>query len=397
MPVTDVSEDLKKRRKKNKTARFLKKFIVLIIVAGITLTIILTKSLWYPKLDGILTKIPSSENSTELAEGYFPLSIEGGASYQLSGMDSGICVLDDSRFFSYSLDGKPIFTSQHSFARPTLTTSSKKALIYDLGGKNFELLSKYKSVYSIKTEHPILLARISSNDTAAIVTQSDKFGAQLFVYDLNGNNIFNYSSITKIIDVCFNSDNNGCYITTVGSKGGEIVSQILYYRFDKIDYSDTGNPIPIWSTDYIDTLVLTVKLFGDDSLIVFGDNKCLCYDRSGKFVDSYSYSQTLNGFSSAKGVAALIFEDTERRCSTFVTFNNETKEFNEIYLDYVAMNVESSGGYIFIHSRHGILVYDNLGNFISDITLESDYEDFERIDKYIYLLGYDEINRINYS
>ncbi|MDE6763328.1 MAG: hypothetical protein K2J73_06585, partial [Oscillospiraceae bacterium] len=229
MAVTDVSM-LRERRKKKKAAKLIKKLLIVLAAAAAVAALILTKNLWYPRLDGILTKIPTPENTSELAEGYFPLSIEGGARYQLKPIDGSLAVADDTHFFVYNADGKPVYTEQHTFAKPVITVGNKKALLYDLGGKSFGLYSKYKNVYNKTTDDPILIARIGSNDTAAIVTKSDKYPSALLVYDSSGKNIFNYRSVARIIDVTFNSDSSGCYITTIGVSGGLIVSKILYYK-----------------------------------------------------------------------------------------------------------------------------------------------------------------------
>ncbi|MDE5992611.1 MAG: hypothetical protein K2G87_06135, partial [Oscillospiraceae bacterium] len=100
MAVTDVSM-LRERRKKKKAVKLLKKLIIVVAAAAVIAAVILTKNLWYPKLDGILTKIPVPENTAELAEGYFPLSIEGGARYQIKAIDGNLAIADDTHFFVY--------------------------------------------------------------------------------------------------------------------------------------------------------------------------------------------------------------------------------------------------------------------------------------------------------
>ena len=72
MAVTDVS-DLKKRRQRKKLGRFLKKFFIIFILALAVVLLVFTKSSWYPKLDGILTKIPVAENMNHIARGNSPI------------------------------------------------------------------------------------------------------------------------------------------------------------------------------------------------------------------------------------------------------------------------------------------------------------------------------------
>ncbi|MGN0552540.1 MAG: DUF5711 family protein [Oscillospiraceae bacterium] len=396
MAVTDVS-DLKKRRQRKKFSRFLKKFIIIFILAAVVAAIVFTKSLWYPKLDGILTKIPVIENTSELAGGNFPISIEGGAAYQLEPVDNGVAVLDDSHFFVYDTNGKNILTQQHTLANPILTVSPKKALIYDIGGNSFSLMSKYKCIYKIDTDYPILLAKLSSNDKAAVVTKDDKFLSVMKIYDNSGKNIFNYSSIERIIDVTFNGDNNGCYITTIGSKDGVLVSKILYYKFDKIDYDDFGNPMPIWQTENLETLAISVRLFGNDKIIVFGDNLCACYDTYGNLLATYEYPRNLSGYDSNDKIASLVFNNTEQRCSEIVMIDSETGGNSSFDTDFIVNSLQVYDSEAYIHNNREIIAYNILGEEVSKAELTEDYDDFRKLGSNIFLLGYDKINKIDFK
>lgn len=396
MAVTDVSM-LRKNRKKKKALSFLKKLLIIFAISGAIAAVVFTKDLWYPKLDGILTKIPAKENSSELAEGEFPISIEGGASYNLLPLDNSIAVVDDSHFFVYNDNGKLIYSAQHTFSRPIMTAFNKKALLYDLGGKSFGLYSKYKNIYSKSTEEPILLARLGNNDIAAVVTKSEKYPSVLMVYDAAGKNIFNYRSVSRIIDVTFNSDSSGCYITSIGTRGGFIVSNILYYRFDKVDYDDNDNPVPVWQTDDLQTLALSVRRYGENNIILFGDTLCAYYDENGNFTDSYNYKRQLVDYSSDGSVAAMLFRNDERRSSELVTIDCLTGTVSEKNLGYEVLNVQVSGNTVYMQSRNGIESCTADGEPLSSVQLDTDYNDFCRVDSYIYLLGYDEINRIDYN
>ncbi len=388
---------LREKRRKKKLVKLLKKLIIVLAAAGVVLAAVLTRELWYPRLEGILTKIPAPENTGELAEGHFPLSIEGGARYQLKPMDGSLAIADDSHFFVYGEDGKPIFETQHTFANPVITVGNKKALLYDLGGKSFGLYSKYKNIYSKTTDDPILIARVGGNDTAAVVTKSDKYPSALMVYDSAGNNIFNYRSAARIIDVTFNLDSSGCYITTIGVSEGLIVSKILYYKFDHIDRDGLDNPIPVWETEELDTLALSVRLFGEDKIAVFGDTMFAFYDINGGYIGGYDYKRELVDYSLDGNVAAMVFSNDERRCSVLVSADCVTGTISEKTLDRVALNLQVNGDVIYMQTEYGIEARTAAGDIISETELDTEYESFLRMGKYVYLLGYDEINRIDYN
>lgn len=396
MAVTDISM-LRERRNKKKRDKFIKKLIIVAIAAAVILIFVFTKDMWYPKLEGILTRIPAQNNTAQLAEGNFPLSIEGGADYQLKALGDNIALVDDSHLFIYNSDGKIVNSAQHTLSNPIITTGNKKILLYDLGGKNFSLYSKYKNIYEKTTDDPILLARLGSNDTAAVVVKSDKYPSELMVYDENGKNIFNYKSVSRVIDVTFNSDNSGCYITTIGASGGLLVSKIIYYRFDHIDYDENGSPLPVWESEQLETLTLSVRLFGENNIIMFGDTLCAYFDLNGNLIKTYEYERDLVDYSSNSSIGALIFRNEERRSAELVTIDSATGTVNEKSLDHDVLNLQVSGNTVYMQSRNAIESYTTEGESLSSVHLDTEYEDFLRLDSYIYLLGYDEINRITYN
>lgn len=396
MAVTDVSM-LRERRKKKKITRLLKKLLIVLAIAAAAGAVILTKNLWYPRLDGILTKIPVPENNAELAEGSFPLSIEGGARYQLKPLDGSLALTDDTHFFVYTDDGKPVYSEQHTFANPVINVGNKRALLYDLGGKSFGLYSKYKNIYVKNTDEPILIARIGGNDTAAVVTKSDKYPSSLMVYDSAGTNIFNYRSAARIIDVTFNSDSSGCYITTIGVSGGLMVSKILYYKFDHIDRDAMDNPVPVWETENLETLALSVQLFGDSHIAVFGDTLFAYYDTNGSYAGGYSYKRSLVDYSLDGNIAAMVFSNEERRSSELVTVDCSTGVISEKSLDRSTLNLQVSGNTVYMQTEYGIESRTPAGDAVSETALDTEYDSFLRMGRYIYLMGYDEINRIDFN
>ncbi len=392
MAVTDVSV-LKKKRKNKKLMKLTMKMLAFIIVGVIILVVINTYNIWYPKLDGILSKIPQMASETTENSDDFPITFSGGTSYQLDTMGDNIAIIDDSHYHLHSKSGKEILSVQHAYNAPTLTVSENKSLIYDLGGKGFSLISKYNQVYEINTDFPILLARLSGNDYAVVVTKHDHFTSYLMIYDKNGNNIFNYGSVQHIIDVTFNLENDGCYITTLDSVGGVIVTKILYYKFGDIDYDIKSNPIPIWETENIETMPIETSLIGDDKIILFGDKAVAYYDTTGKMLYSYDYAYDLVGYSCGENLAVLIFNNNEIRSSNLLMIDTFTGLSNTKTLDFSSENAQIYENMIYIHNKDRIHIYSSDGKDLGELNFDSKYNDFRILDDFIYLLGYDKIDQ----
>lgn len=389
MAVTDIS-DVRKKRKAKKIKRTLKKLLIFLFAAFLVLLVFLSKNRWYPYLDGILSKIPSSENTGELATGNFPIEISGENSYQLKVMENNIAVLNDSRLNIYTEEGKQLLSVQHDYANPIISVSPKKALIYDLGGKSFSLYSKYDKIYQKTDDNTILFAKLSSNDYAAVVTKSEKYLALLTVYNSKGESVFVYKSYdSRIIDVTFNRDNSGCIITTIGANGGELVSQLLYYKFDETDV--------IWQSDYINTMAFSTRLYGENGIILFGDNKCAYFNSDGILTGSYDYDYSIVDFDSSDTLSGMLFNNSETRRSVLVLVDNTENKTVEIVIDEAAENIEIFGDTAYVQTSKKIYAYSKTGEVISSVNLESDYQNFCKTDNYIFLMGYNEINRIDYK
>lgn len=392
---TDVSE-LRDRQKKKSKRNFLIRFFAVLIVCAIIVVAVFTKDKWYPYLDGILNKAPSgtaldSSGNAELSEGLFPISIESGSDYQMKAMGNYFAVLDDSRFFVYTTDGESIFTKQHSFANPILTVSDKKALIYDLGGNNLSLESKYKTIYEKTFDNTILKASLSSNDMAAVVTKSDKFLAELNIFDSTGKNIFTYKSYdSRITDVNFLPDNSGCVVTTLGASGGEVISGLIKFNFTSTEM--------VWKSDSTETLAVNTNIDNSGNIVIIGDSEYVYYSSDGTKLYEQSYNDDIVDYCYSDNLSAVLLENTMlRKYSLVITNSSNPENSYTIELPEETSKLFADGDFIYILTNSGIYTYNSMGQQISETKLTDSYDNFCKIGGYFFLLGYDEINRISFG
>ncbi|MGN0695140.1 MAG: DUF5711 family protein [Oscillospiraceae bacterium] len=389
----DVSE-LRRRQKSKNRRNFLIKFFAVLTVAVLVVIAVLTKDSWYPYLDGILTKVPTVSDSTEnaeLAEGRFPIAVSGGSDYQLKAMDNYFAFLDDSKFYVYTADGEPVIEKQHTYANPILTVSNKKALIYDLGGNGFSLESKYKTIYEKNCDQTILMAELSSNDLAAVVTKSDKYLAQLDIYDSDGKNIFTYKSYdSRIIDVTFLNDNSGCIITTLGASGGKVQSGLIRFSFNSTEM--------IWQSEKVDCLAVCTSIDENGNVTIIGDTRCVFFDSSGNKLLENEYEDEITDYSCSSKVSAVLMENSLlRKYSLMITDCSDLENPHTVELSEEAKHIFAYNSMVYVFTGSGIYTYNDLGQEISSAKLSDSYENFCKIGNYFFLMGYDEINRISFD
>jgi hypothetical protein len=397
MAITDISTRRQQRQKK-KILRIVFRISVLIIIAGIAAVIILTKDLWYPRLGGILSKTSGSQTETVLAAGEFPIIIPENKSLSVKLIKDGFAMLTDTRLITYTSAGKVKLSSSHSFSNPVMNVFDEDIITYDLGGKKFSYYKKNKLSFTKETDRAILLGRVKNGFTA-VVTESDKFLGDVFVYDANGNNIFNLNTTERLIDIMFNADCSGIYITVMNSKNGDLTSQIMYYSLTEITKDENGNALPLHQTDEYSTLSLQTSMFSDDKLILIGDRETLVFDIQCNLISQLNYDLTLKTFDCDRTSAVLIFEDFSKKSIHFATIGASDGKISKFTSDFEISDVtctenEEGEAVIFILGENEIRQINTHNTELQNFPLKTDFLHIMSNGKYIYLIGFEEINRI---
>ena len=386
--IKDVDIVILRRRRKRR--RQMAKFIAFILLASIIFGLYVKRDVWFPKLEGIGSRFQSVKSSGgELSGENFPLNISGGIDYQVGNLNGYLAILSDAYIYIYTEDGELYEERQHAYANAMLQTSGKKALIYESGGNKFRIDNKRKNLYTKKMEQNIIFARISENGNVAVITTSDTYICKLTVFDDSGEEIYSRNCVERVIDLTFNEDGTGCILATSDAADGEIISKIISVSFDSKKDK--------WTSDALNTMCL--KTYYDrNGILVLGDTKCAYYSNKGELLTSYDYPSSLIDWDYRDGKIAMLFENEIKRQNYFTTIDSEKREPNQNEFSNSSANcIRISGGQVLILSKEGIIKYDFNGGGEKNIRSESAYEKFILIDNYIFLLGYDRIDRIEYK
>lgn len=386
--IKDVDIVILRRRRKRR--RQMAKFIAFILLASIIFGLYVKRDVWFPKLEGIGSRFQSVKSSGgELSGENFPLNISGGIDYQVGNLNGYLVILSDAYIYIYTEDGELYEERQHAYANAMLQTSGKKALIYESGGNKFRIDNKRKNLYTKKMEQNIIFARISENGNVAVITTSDTYICKLTVFDDSGEEIYSRNCVERVIDLTFNEDGTGCILATSDAADGEIISKIISVSFDSKKDK--------WTSDALNTMCL--KTYYDrNGILVLGDTKCAYYSNKGELLTSYDYPSSLVDWDYRDGKIAMLFENEIKRQNYFTTIDSEKREPNQNEFSNSSANcIRISGGQVLILSKEGIIKYDFNGGGEKNISSESAYEKFILIDNYIFLLGYDRIDRIEYK
>lgn len=377
--------DLKNRKKRKKR---LIKFTVFILVAGIIAALAFTFDIWYPKLRGIGKQYKTIVNSGKLADGNFPIEVSGGNDYQLRYTVKKIIVQNDTYLYFYDTDGTLLKRRQHSYSNSVLRVANGRALVYENGGNEFSVENEDEVLYSRSFDNNILFARLSSDGVTAVITTSDNYSCELIVYDKKGSVIYERKCTERVSDLSFINESEGCVLSSVSAENGVLVTNIK-----EISFKESGEK---WTSPGFNTLGL--EIFGSsEGTFIYGTDACGYVDTSGQISSFYQYDGELVAGASMSGKSAVIVNNDDRRYYTAVLFSGSGKEPIVIELDSPAVEVSVFQDLAYIMTQNAVMAYDFSGKLRSTATVNDSYTGFVRSDDYIFLKGYNKIDRIDYD
>jgi hypothetical protein len=382
------ANDIVEQKNRDKRKKRLTRLIIVLVLISIAGTLYLTNELWLPKLRGIGRQYSTIVNDGRLAEGNFPIEINGGATYQLSCSDENVIVMSDAYIYFYNEEGGEIRRRQHALTNAVMEAKNGRALLFESGGTEFSVEDRAGLLYTNKLDKNIMFARLSNEGYTAVVTTSDNYDCEIFVYDRKGTEIYSRKCVERVNDISFEAGSKGCVISYFYAENGALVTSVQAASFTEKKEK--------WNSPGLDTLGLDVYNF-DGGAFVLGIDACGYVDSKGQISSFYRYQGDLAGGESENGESAVIINSDDRRRYEMALFKDGSSEPKIIEFDSPLIDVKVSGGLAYVMKKDAVLAYDFTGKLRSTATVNDSYTGFVRSDNYVFLKSYNKIDRINYE
>lgn len=386
MPMYDANDMVELKNRKKRKKRLMRLTTMLIIAAGAT-GAYFTKDMWLPKLRGLGRQYTTIVNDGKLAEGNFPIEINGGAQYQVSCTDDNVIVLSDAYIYFYNEDGGQFGKRQHAYTNAVMKAANGRALIYESGGYDFSVEDRTGLLYKKNKERLIRFARLSSEGYTAVVTDSEDYECEITVYDRGGSVIYQRMCMERVNDISFTNNSKGCVISYISAENGSLVTSMQKVLFTESDEK--------WTSRGLETLGLDVYGF-DGGAFLLGIDACGYVDDSGNISSFYRYDGELAGGASSGGRSAVIINSDDRRKYVMAMFDGAGEPYI-INFDTPLTDVKVSGDLAYVMTQDSVLAYDFSGALRSTAQISDSYIGFERSDNYVFLKSFSKIDRINYE
>ena len=105
-------------------------------------------------------------------------------------ISGGFALCGSSELALYSSSARLLHSVQHGYASPAMTAGNTRICVYDRGGKELRVESRSRTLLTKTIEYPILTADMASGGTLAVATRSERYLAEIVVYNLNFEEIY---------------------------------------------------------------------------------------------------------------------------------------------------------------------------------------------------------------
>lgn len=373
--------DMRKLRRKKKNKRILKKILTALAVALIVMCIYISRSLWLPGLEGVLEKNfwASGDVSEEEQEG-FPIDISQKVNTLVGPMDDCLAIYSDTYLSTVDSDGREILSSYLPYGNPVLETVPKRALLYDMGGNSFAVISKKNEVFSKKMDNQILFAKIGSKGNVAVVTSTDKFPSYLTVYDKNGNEIYRWADGNYITAVAMSSSGNSCLVSSSYASKGSVRSAVTLLDFSKSEVAAKTKPV--------ESLVLGVSYTSSGGFWAIGDNAFYRFSKSCDQEFSYNYSYDISGYAASEDICAVKFKSIDGKFSYLtVSAADGDNSTSEQAFDEIINHIEINDDKVMVNTSSRLYMINKMGERLESAKLDAEYVSFTVRDGQVYLMS----------
>jgi hypothetical protein len=266
-----------------------------------------------------------------------------------------IYTLTDTNAEIYNFAGKQIFSRQHDFNSPMLSTSSQRGLLYDAGGKNIYVYNYSDVVDEIKTKHEIYCADISRNGTVAIATKSEGYASQVEVLSKGGKTKFIWYSATELINnVALSNNGKRLAVSTIDTTGGNFKSKVYIFKYSSAK--------PLYEFSYDDSVVYSLNTLSSKYFSVVTDKTVdhIKWKGGRRTQSPNNYSINLYRLCGDKNIAVR----GNKSNNTITVFTASGKIKNEFEFLGAVSDISYKNGRIFILSDGYLYCLDKEGKAV---------------------------------
>ncbi len=324
------------------------------------------------------------------SEETFPLDIQGekitAGNFVRKGQD--ICYTSGTKTQVLNNYGKTVFSVQHAFINPILTASSNEALVYNLGGTGYQLISKDGDVYNGEAQDNILVGAVNKGGVYALVTQSSGYLSKLYVYNENHEQIYAYSFADYYVtSVSLSNSGTRAVVSGISALDGLDIASLYVLDFTK--------DMPLYFSEYEGNIIYEVRCLNDKYACAVGRSGSYVINTSSGAIEAFDYEgRDLTAYDintdTCTYTIALSGSGDGRNCE-IISFSSSGRKEKSFTADERIIGLSTYKGRVTLLTGDSVMLYAKDGGHYKDTELRSDPHSvvmYTGSDAYVLCTGY---------
>lgn len=275
----------------------------------------------------------------EFGRSKYPVQFDDGITKAAVPVGPNVGVLTDTSFILYSHNGEKLASRPHGFNSPAAVSGGGRALIYDRGGKQFKVETRFGEPFTQTAAYPITSAAMGSKGNFAVITQAENYLSELTVYSSAYKAVFKWSSTKgRILSASLSPDGKKLAAIVTGARNGAIFSDIYIFGLD--------SEKPLAVKQYTGDFLFSIRFKDNKRIAAVGDQKSVFLYASGEQKSEYDYGgKELLVSANSDGPTVLAFRaDSEN--TNLVSLDGEGKTLGSAKISASLTSVSVNSDYI---------------------------------------------------
>ncbi len=324
----------------------------------------------------------------------FPCEIDGNKiiSENLKTIDGNIIALSDTACTILNGSAKEVHKEKHNFSKPCLKVNGLRAMIYDIGSKEYKIESCPKNLYSGTTSEDIIACGISETGIYGIITESQSYLAEMNIYDRSHNEKYKYYFAEYYItDMTVNNSGTAAAVCGIAAEEGSIKSMlyVLDFKSEK----------PKATFEFSDNMLTDVKYFSNGNILIIGDKSLSIINPRSNSKQDFLYENKIlkcYDFSKESGIACCFSSSVyESGDNEIVLINSNGKTISNFKTTEKTNCISFRNNKILIFSKNQLTTFNPSGKIESQKETSSNIEKLMLLPRsYAYTINGNKIDKL---
>ena len=360
-------------KKPKKKAHFLRRFLLLLTVLIVVLTISVLSTMEDGDHFTALRRYLMYGNSAQTQDLYTYASHQGNHYERLR---DELLVVNPQGIQILHQDGTTLYEMQTAMGAPVVSVGTELAAVCDAQGSSVHVLSSTGLRWTHNSGEGLLCycARMSSSDHLAVTEQKNGFKASVSVYDKKGTLVFRFDSHDSYLsDAVVTPDGKQLLVIAMDEQGGTFTSTVIIY--DLVTAQRTGEyPVS-------DALVLDLSVT-EERVTLLCDNRIVLLTLDGKTMLNYAYGERYLHDYALTGedfCALLLGRYQSSNICRLDTYSLDGETLGSLELTEEVLDMSAAGDCLAVLYADTLVIYDRALNELARLD-ETDHAGSVRMD-----------------